>query len=132
MAKSTGITTSLTIDNAAGAGQDISNDVTSVTTNTPRGLQDVTGLDKAAMERLLLLSDGTITVNGVHNSALSHTVFSTLHSSDATRTVVIGYPSATLTMEMVISEYSLNRAQDGSLTYTANLSLANGTAPAWT
>lgn len=133
MAKVTGITTSLTVDNAAGAGKDISNDVLSLNANTPRGMQDVTGLDKSAMERLLLLSDGNLTANGVFNTTAdkSHSVFSTLHSSSVARTVVIGYPGATLTMEMVISDYSVNRAQDASLTWTVNMALADGTAPAW-
>lgn len=134
MAKVSGITTSVTVDDSSGTARVISNDVTSITTNTSRGVQDVTGLDKSAMERLLLLSDGSITINGVFNTAAdtgSHTVLSSITDND-TRTVAIGYPSATLTMEMVLVSYNLNRAQDGSLTFTAEMQLANGTAPAWT
>ena len=133
MAKVSGITTAVTIDDAGGTGRVISNDVTSITTNTSRGVQDVTGLDKSAMERLLLLSDGTLSITGVFNTtALTgiHTVLSSITDND-TRTVVIGYPGATLTMEMILTSYNVNRAQDGSLTVTADLSLADGTAPAW-
>jgi hypothetical protein len=134
MAKVSGITTSVTVDDADGSARIITNDVTSLTTNTSRGVQDVTGLDKSAMERLLLLSDGTITINGVFNTAAltgSHTVLSTITDND-TRTVAIGYPGATLTMEMLAHTYNLSRAQDGSLTFTAELSLADGAVPAWT
>lgn len=133
MAKVSGITTAVTVDDAGGTARIITNDVTSLTTNTSRGVQDVTGLDKSAMERLLLLSDGTISINGVFNTAAltgSHTVLSTITDND-NRTVAIGYPSATLTMEMVLTSYNLNRAQDGSLTFTAEMALADGTAPAW-
>jgi len=133
VAKTSGITTTVTIDDKDGSANAISNDVTSITTNTSRGVQDVTGVDKAAMERILLLSDGTLQLQGVFNtaSAMSHATLSTVTDND-TRTVAIGYPGATLTMEMVLHAYNVSRAQDGSLTWTADLSLANGTAPAWT
>jgi hypothetical protein len=51
----------------------------------------------------------------------------------STRTVVIVYPgSITLTMECVLTDYAIDRATDGPLTWTVSGSLANGTAPAWT
>lgn len=132
MAKTSGITTTVTVDDATGNPNAISNDVTSITTNTSRGVQDVTGVDKAAMERILLLSDGTIQLQGVFNTtaSMSHATLSTVTDND-TRTVALGFPGATLTMEMVLHSYNVNRAQDGSLTWTSDLSLADGTAPAW-
>jgi hypothetical protein len=40
-------------------------------------------------------------------------------------------PTATLTMEMICTEYTLNRSQDGNLTATATLMLQNGAVPTW-
>lgn len=136
MAKVSGLTTSVTVDDSAGTGRDISNDITSITVNTPRGAQDITGLDKSAVERLLLLADGSVSLTGVFNTAAnkSHDVFKTIptQSGTTTRTVVVVYPGpATLTMEMVLTDYSLNRGQDGSLVWTVPGQLANGTAPTW-
>lgn len=140
MAKVSGLTTSVTVDNAAGSGNDISNDITSFNVSTPRGEQDITGLDKSAVERILLLADGNITINGVFNSASnkSHDTFKSVSTQSgtgtgSTRTVVIVYPGTiTLTLEVIFTDYAISRAQDGSLTWTVNGSLANGTAPAWT
>ena len=138
MAKESGIGMTVTIDDAAGAGQAITNDITNVQISTPRGVQDITGLDKSAIERLLLLADGTLTFNGVFNDAanMSHAVLKTVPTQSgsgtgATRTVVIVHSGQTLTVEVVFTDYSLNRAQDGSLTWTATGVVANGTAPTW-
>lgn len=130
----------MTVDDAAGAGKDISNDITSFDVSTPRGVQDITGLDKSAVERLLLLADGQITMNGVYNASTadkSHDVFKTVPTQSgtgtgATRTIVIVYPGTkTLTMECVLTDYQINRAADGSLTWTVPGQIANGTAPTW-
>jgi hypothetical protein len=88
VAKVSGLTTSVTVDNAAGTGQNISNDITSIDVSTPRGMQDITGLDKSAIERLLLLADGTVTLNGVFNTAtnMSHDVFKTVPTQSGTGT----------------------------------------------
>jgi hypothetical protein len=133
VAKESGIGMTVTVDDAAAAGQAITNDVTSISFSTPRGLQDITGLDKSAIERLLLLADGTVTINGVFNddSNKSHAVFKTVPTTSVSRTVVIVHSGQTLTMECMFSDYSLNRAQDGSLTWTATGSVSNGTAPTW-
>lgn len=123
----------VTVDDSAGAGQAITNDITSISFATPRGMQDITGLDKSGIERLLLLADGTVSITGVFNDAanMSHAVFKTVPTTSVSRTVVIAHSGQTLTIEMMFSDYSLNRGQDGSLTYTATGSLSNGTAPTW-
>lgn len=139
MAKVSGITTSVTVDDASGSGNDISNDITSFNVTTPRGSQDITGLDKSAVERLLLRADGTISMNGVFNSASnkSHDTFKTVPTQSgtgtgSTRTVVIVYPgSKTLTMECILTDYQVSMGADGSLTWTVPGSIANGTAPTW-
>ena len=126
MAKSSGLTTSITV-----ASNNISNDVTSLTVDTPYGVQDVTGLDKSGMERLLLLGDCTGTVTGVFNTtaSMSHATFKT----PGAKTFVIVFPgTATLTFTAVTTGYSLNRGQDGSLTFSVPFSLSNGTVAGWT
>lgn len=136
MAKVSGIVSSLSVDDASGTPRTISDDTTSVTIATPRNQQDVTGLDKTAIERLGLLYDATITVSGVADFAVNkaHDVFKADPAGSATRTVVIGLANAaaTLTLEANLSDFGYTRAQDGSLVYTATLVNANGVPAAWT
>jgi hypothetical protein len=123
----------LTVDDDGGTGRAITNDVTNLTINTPRGVQDITGLDKAAFERLLLLSDCSIDITGVWNPAAnpsSFGVYST-HADNDSRTVVIVVGGKTFTVETILTDVSWDRAADGSFTFTANHQLSNGTAAAW-
>jgi hypothetical protein len=134
MAKESGLGwTTLSVDDAAAAAQDIKNDITNFEFATPRGVQEVTGIDKSAFERLLLLADFSIQLNGVFNDAVgkSHSVFKTVPSTSVQRTVSIGVSGQTLANECLFSDYSLNRAADGSLNWTAPGSLADGTVPTW-
>lgn len=134
MAKESGLGwTTLSVDDSAAAAQDIKNDVTNFQFSTPRGVQDVTGVDKSAMERLLLLADFSITLNGVFNDAAnkSHDVFKTVPSTSVARTTTIAVSGQTLAPEVLYTDYSLNRAQDGSLTWSAPGVLADGTVPTW-
>jgi len=133
MAKESGLGFSCSVDDAAAAAQDISNDITNLSFSTPRGVQDVTGIDKSAMERLLLLADGTVTLNGVFNDAadMSHSVFKTVSSTSVARTVALGISGQTLSMEMLFADYSITRAADGSLTWTTTGQLSDGTVPTW-
>lgn len=125
----------VSVDDGAAALQDISNDITSVNFGATRNVQDITGLDKAGMERLYLLSDGKVSLTGVFNDAAnkSHAVFKTISSQAAgvTRTVTIVVSGDTLSMEMLADGYNLTRGADGSLTWTVNFQLADGTAPTW-
>lgn len=133
MAKSSGLGMTITIDDADGTGRAISNDITSATFNTSRGVQDVTGLDKSAMERLLLLNDFNLSVTAVWNPAANPSmfgVFSTPADND-TRTVVIAVGGKTLTAECLMTDVAFSRGQDGSFTASATFVLANGTAAAW-
>ena len=50
-------TVSVAIDDSGGSARTISNDITGLSWSIPRAVQDVTGVDKAAIERLLLLAD---------------------------------------------------------------------------
>jgi hypothetical protein len=134
MAKETGMGwTTCSVDTSAGAAKAIKNDVTNLTFSTPRGVQDVTGIDKSAMERLLLLADMSVTLNGVFNDAAdaSHDVFKTVPSTSVARTTTLTISGQTLAAELLYTDYSLTRAQDGSLVWTAPGVLADGTVPTW-
>lgn len=125
--------TTLSVDSSAGAVKVIKNDVTNLSFSTPRGVQDVTGVDKSAMERLLLLADFSITLNGVFNDAtdFSHDVFKTVPSTSVARTTTLTVSGDTLAPEVLYTDYSLTRGQDGSLTWTAPGVLADGAVPTW-
>lgn len=131
--KESGLGMSVTVDDSAGSPQDISNDFTNLNWATPRGVQDVTGIDKSAMERLLLLADFSITVNGVFNDATNraHEVFRTVPSTSVARTTAIAVSGQTLAGELLYTDYALTRNQDGSLTFTAPGVLSDGTVPTW-
>jgi hypothetical protein len=135
VAKISALTTTVTIDDSGGSGRDISADVTNLSINTSRAEQDITGLDKSAMERLLLRSDTTISLSGVYDpgSNLAHAVFKTVgtQAGTTTRTAVIGFPTGTATLETLPSNYNLTVGADGSMTWSVDLHTANGTAIAW-
>lgn len=130
MTKYSGLGLTFTLDNSAGSGVAITNDVGSFTVNTPLGEQDVTGLDKSAIERLQLLEDCDITVGG--NGFPSSTTMAVFTNRANSRTLVIGYPnSVTATVEVMIFGFTISRGQDGGMTWQATLRLCNGTALAY-
>ena len=133
MAKQSGLGwTTFSVDDAAGMPVAMKNDITNLQLATPRGVQDTTGIDKFAMERLLLLADASYTLNGVFNTALSHTALKTVPSSTSpARTITNVISSQTLAMECLITDYNLTRGADGALTWSAPAVLADGTVPAW-
>lgn len=135
MAKISGITTQVQVDDSGGTLRDISNDVQSINLSTPRGTQDITGLDKSGVEKLLLLADGKVSITCYYNtqaSTGSHTVLKTIPSTSVTRTVTITPPGGSaLSMEMVGTNYGLDRSQSGELMGTADFELANGAVPTW-
>lgn len=134
MAKKTGLGATVTVDTSGGTPTDISGDCRSFSFSTPRGVIDVTGVDKSAFERLLALADFQVTLNGVFNTALSHTVWSTVGTQAGTvlRTVSLVFNAGgTISAECVPTDYSVNRGEDGSLMWSVPLQLANGTAAAW-
>jgi hypothetical protein len=134
MAKASGLgVTTLSVDDSTGTAQDIRNDVTNFQFSTPRAVQDVTGVDKSAIERLLLLADFSITLNGVYNNAAgkSHAVFKTVPSTSVLRTVSITVNTTSLPNECLFTDYALTRAASGELTWSAPGVLADGTVPTW-
>lgn len=133
MAKESGMGASIAVDDSAGSARTISNDITNFSMATPRGVQDVTGVDKSAIERQLLLADFSGTDNGVFNDAanMSHAVFKTVPSSSVARTRTMSISGQSLACEVLYTDYSLNRGQDGSLTFAAPFVLQDGTVPTW-
>lgn len=140
MAKTSGLGGVIKVDDAGSVARTITNDITNYTFTTPRNVQDVTGVDKSANERLLLLADFTVTLNGVFNSAaanFSHDVFKTVPSTSVQRHVEIdplgtttGLPK--LSNLCVLTDYQITRANTGELTFQVPGSLGDGTVPAWT
>lgn len=135
MAKISGLGDTVSVDDSGGSARDISNDVTDFSINLPQNLLDVAGVDKSAQERLIGLSDGTVTLNGVFDPASNkaHDVFKT---RTGTRTVTItlyesGSSDPQLSMEMLVGNYDISRGNDGMLTWTSTLSLQSGTVPTW-
>jgi len=132
MTKESGIGMSLSIDDSGGTPHDISNDISACQFGTPQNLQDVTGLDKSAMERIALLSDAQvqITVPAFNDDAGAS--FDVLKTRTGVRTVAIGVSGQALSMEMLISTVDWSRNADGSIGATATFQLADGTVPTWT
>lgn len=134
MAKESGLGwTTCSVDDASGTARAIKNDITNLQFATPRGVQDITGIDKSAFERLLLLADFSITLNGVFNDAAnaSHDVFKTVPSTSVNRTVTLTVSGQTLANECLFTDYPLSRSDSGELTFSAPGVLSDGNVPTW-
>lgn len=134
MAKQSGLGwTTASVDDSSGSAQAIKNDITNLTIATPRAVQDITGIDKSAIERLLLLADGSVELDGVFNTAsnMSHDVFKTVPSTSVNRTVTLTIGGKTLAMEMLPTDYGLARSATGEFTWKVPLVLADGAVPTW-
>lgn len=126
--------TQLDVDDSSGVAQDLRSDTTNFEFSTPIAVQEVTGIDKYAMERLLLLADFSLTLNGVFDDAVTdsaHSVLKDVASTRVARTVAIGVSGQTLNNECLLTDYQLTRGDDGSLTWSSPGVLANGVAPTW-
>jgi hypothetical protein len=134
MAKQNGLGwTTCSVDDSGAVARAIKNDITDLQFATPRGVQDVTGIDKSAIERLLLLADFSITLNGVFNNAVnqSHDVFKTVPSTSVSRTVTLVVSGSTLANHVLFTDYQLKRTASGELTFSAPGVLADGAVPTW-
>ncbi|BBC35292.1 hypothetical protein SGFS_065860 [Streptomyces graminofaciens] len=134
MAKESGLGwTTCSVDNSAGTAKAIKNDVTSLQFATPRGVQDVTGIDKSAYERILLLADFSITLNCVFNDATDQMfdVFKTVPSTSVPRTTTLTVSGQTLANEVLYTDFPVNRADGGELTAAIPGVLADGVVPTW-
>jgi hypothetical protein len=135
MSKATGLGwTTFSVDDSGGTARAIINDIHSLSWKMPRAVQETTGIDKSAIERLLLLADLSYDIAGIFNAAAStgaHTVLSTVSISSANRTVTNVVNAATLAAECVLTSYDVKRSNKGELTWDSKLMLADGTVPTW-
>ena len=122
------------VDDVGGSARTISNDIISLQWAMPSEVQDSTGLDKSAHERLHLLADFTVTLNGIVNYAAdkSHDVFKHVNLTSVTRTVTITHSGQILGNECLFNDYSWQRGDDASLTWTAPGELNSTIVPVWT
>ena len=135
MAKVSGLGGTITCDDASSSPTVISNDVTNFAFSTPRGVQDITGIDKSAHERLLLLSDYSSTLNGVFNATGAHLVFKSVPTSPAVarnlKIQPISGSTPYLSCLVLLTDYTITRAAAGELTYAVPAVLSDGTVPVW-
>jgi hypothetical protein len=138
MAKESGLGwTTMGIDDSAGNLLDLRDDITNFQMAVPRAVQDVTGLDKSAFERLLLLADLSLTWNGVFDDAASkaHVCFKTVPSTSVAREISLAVSGQTFgtspQVTVLLTDYNLTRPQDGSFTWSVPGVLANGLIPTW-
>lgn len=133
MAKETGLGwTTLTVDDDGTSARDIKNDITNLDIATPYNVQEVTGIDKSAIERLLLLADCSGTLNAVFNPSANrvHAVMS--GDLRVVRTLAIVISAQSLSNEVLFTDYALTRAAGGEFTSRSPFVLADGTVPNWT
>lgn len=133
MSKESGLGwTTLAVDNSSGTPNDIKNDVTSLDWSVTNAMQEVTGVDKSAIERLALLADFTTTLNGVYDdgSSLSWATLKDLPTG-VSRTVTLTVSGQTLTNECLGTSFDFSRSDAGELTWKSTLVLSNGVLPAW-
>ncbi len=130
--------TKLDVDEQASpfAAKDIMGDITNLDISIPRGSQDVTGLDQSAMDRLQLLADAQIGMNGVFNDASdkSHKILSTLSGTgltDTIRTITATISGQSLPGEYFLQDYILTRAASGEFTWSTPAVLTGGVIPTW-
>lgn len=134
MPKETGLGwTTLTIQSSALAARDLRNDIHEFDFATPLAVQDTTGVDKFAMERLLLLADFSATYKGTFNDQanFSHDVFKDVASTRVPRQIVMNVSGQLLTTTCLLTDYKFTRAASGELTWEVPAVLADGTPPTW-
>ena len=133
MAKETGLGYAVAADDSGGTARTISNGITNFDFATPRGVQDTTGVNSSAMERLLLLADFSVTLNGVFDDAenATHDVFKTVPSTSVARTLTLTHSGQVLANEVFFTDYALSRPQSGEFTFSVPGALSDGTVPTW-
>lgn len=134
MAKESGLGwTTCSVDNSAGVAKALVNEVESIEYSMPVAMQDVTGIDKFAIQRISLLADFSVTLSGTFNDAAdkSHDVFKNVNTGVA-RTVTLAVSGQTLVNEVLFTDYPLSRSESGELTWKVPGVLADGTVPTWT
>jgi hypothetical protein len=137
LSKTSGLGATVVVADATQTAQTISDDVTEFSLATPRAVQDITGVDVYAHQRLLLLADASVSLKGVFNAAAneSNAVFSTVSSTSVIRATTIT-PTASeypyLAFNAYYASYDVTRAATGELTWATEGMLADGATPTYT
>jgi hypothetical protein len=127
----------MSIDDATGTLRDLRTDITNFQWATPRGVEDITGIDKSANERQLLLADMSANWNGPFDdgSNLAHDVFKTVSSTSVAREILLVVSGQTLgsspQVTLLLTDYAMTRSQTGELGWSVPGVLANGAIPTW-
>ena len=133
--KLSGLGGSVVCGDSSNSANTITEDITNWTLSTPRAEQDVTGVGKSANERILLLADCSVTLNGVFDdgAGLAHVTFATIPSTSEVRTLVLTPTTDDpyISVNVLLTDYQLTRAATGELTFQVPGSLADGTVPQW-
>ncbi len=116
-------------------GTNLTGDVGAINSaGSPRGVQPVTGLDKVAMERILLRSDGDMEWASFFNptTARAHDVLGALPTSDVVLLWAWGGAIGDVAAGMVAKQidYQLTKGADGSVSAVVP-ARANGTPLEW-
>lgn len=125
--------TTFSVDNAAGVLKALRTFTFALNFATPRGVWDITALSMSAYARELLLSDFTCEPSGGFDDSADgpHVTLSSVSSSNVRRTATLVVSGQTLTNEVHLTDYQVQRPQSGELTWTVPLVLADGTVPTW-
>ena len=131
--KENGLGFAVSVDTSGGVLKVISNDVTDLEFSTPRDIQESTGVDVSAMERILLLADMSVKLSGIFNDTadFSHDVFKTVPSTSVARTTTLAISGQSLSAELLYSKYDMKRSNKGELTWETQGDLQSGLVPAW-
>ena len=121
------------MDDSGGTARDIRNDVNTVELSTPREEWEITGIDKSAKERTLLLADMSVKFSGFFNPGTNnaHDVFKTAVSTTVARTTTLVVAGKTLAGELLYPNYPLKRDSSGKFTFDVEGMLADGALPQW-
>jgi hypothetical protein len=134
MTKQTGLGwTTLSVGDASAVSQDLREDITDLSWSTPRGVQDTTGINKSAHERLLLLADYSLDLSGVwdNGSNQAHEVFATVSSTSVIRAITCVVNGATLSPNVYLTDYGVTRSATGEMLWKVPGVLADGAVPTW-
>jgi len=135
LAKENGLGATLSLDDSTGTARAVTNDVRDVSISTPKAHQDITGLDKSAVERLQLITDHLIDVNGIFNDAATtglFTVLKTIPSTSVQRAAAFAVSGNTLTTENMFNDMKLSRSAGGELLISTHGENSDGALPTWT
>lgn len=128
MTKMSGLPTSFTIDDSGGSPVTFSNEAATLGLDISQLLQDSSGLDTEGTERIGLRGDWTCPVSGTAMSP--DDVIPVFGDVRGSRTLAIAYPGGiAFGGECLVGKFSTAINQDGSWSWSAELSGSDGIFP---